>query len=314
MNKVSVLMSVYNENLSWIDQAVESILKQENVDIQLIIVVDKPHDFDLVQHMERLNDVFENMVLLINDVNRGLVYCLNRALSVADGEFIARMDADDIANYNRFSLQIKYLKEYKLDFVMAETELITENEEHIEKKYLSEIHGEYFNEIERAKNISRHSTWLAKKFVFEKLNGYRQIQFTEDLDFVYRAMEQGFAIGKMGIPVVRYRVRFNGISKKNALSQWLIYTKLRKLAKKGLVSTTSEDEINDVINQLKKSQIESFNRSNEQLVNASKTNKIYIKLYIYLAAICQSRQMLDLFKFSLTSKFKLKNIYRKYGA
>lgn len=313
MSKVSVLMSVYNEELSWIDKAVVSIIKQEQVDTQLIIIVDNPQNIELVAHMKQLENQFKGIFLIINDINRGLVYCLNKALSVADGDFIARMDADDIANANRFITQINYLKNYDLDFVMAETELMTENEERIEKKYLPEIHGEYFNQAIHEKNISRHSTWLAKEVVFRKLNGYRQIQYTEDLDFVYRAIEKGFLIGKMGDCLVRYRVRADGISKKNALQQWMVYTKLRDLAKYNLVSITSEEAINSVIEQLKERQIESFNWSNEYLLNASKTDFFSKKVYIYFIVLLRSKKMFELFKFSLVSKFKLKKIYRKYG-
>ena len=51
-----------------------------------------------------------NIKIVINDVNRGLVFSLNRALTMAEGDFIARMDADDISDSDRLSTQLDYLQ------------------------------------------------------------------------------------------------------------------------------------------------------------------------------------------------------------
>lgn len=51
-----------------------------------------------------------NIKIVINDVNRGLVFSLNKALTMAEGDFIARMEADDISDSDRLSTQLDYLQ------------------------------------------------------------------------------------------------------------------------------------------------------------------------------------------------------------
>ncbi|MHC9537668.1 glycosyltransferase [Dellaglioa sp. BT-FLS60] len=308
MKTVSVLMSVYNEKYEWIEEAVNSILRQQDVQIQLIIVVDNPNENALVKFIQELSENRKNIEVVVNKINEGLVNSLNTALSYATGEYIARMDADDISYLNRFSAEIKYLKQYNLDFVMAETLLMAENGEKIKSSTYPEMHGKTFEKMELIKNISRHSTWLAKKKVFFELNGYRKIEFTEDLDFIYRAIEKGYKLGKMGEPLVKYRVRDNGITKTNLLAQWKVYSKLRKLANKKTVSRTSPKKINSVIKKLTDRQKMSFIKSNDLLYMIKQTNNIIQKTFLFFKLLISSKYVLELITFQINSRIKGKNL------
>lgn len=101
---VSVLMSVYNGRET-VETAVQSILDQSFTDFEFIIIDDGSNDgtADLIAQF------LDERIRLIQQENRGLTKSLNRALALAGGRYIARMDADDIADPGRLAAQVKYL-------------------------------------------------------------------------------------------------------------------------------------------------------------------------------------------------------------
>lgn len=108
-------MSVYkSEKPAYLDRSLQSvwddqILKPD----EIILVQDGPigEELDAVinKWKEKLNDA---LVLLVNETNLGLTRSLNKGIKVAKGEYIARMDSDDISLPDRFLHQVKYLDEH----------------------------------------------------------------------------------------------------------------------------------------------------------------------------------------------------------
>lgn len=107
MTKISVLMSVYNSE-NFLKESLDSILNQTYPDFEFIIVNDASTDSSL----EIIKSYEDPRIKIIDsDKNMGLTYNLNRALSVARGEFIARMDADDVAHRDRFKEQVIFMEQ-----------------------------------------------------------------------------------------------------------------------------------------------------------------------------------------------------------
>ena len=107
--KVSVVMSVFNAE-KYLAEAVDSILGQTSTDFELILIDDKSTDGSgkiLTQYAQ----ADPRVVILENRENMGLTKSLNRGLAVAKGEYIARMDADDISVPDRFAKQVAFLDE-----------------------------------------------------------------------------------------------------------------------------------------------------------------------------------------------------------
>ena len=102
--KVSVVMSVYN-SASYLREAIDSILNQTFVNFEFIIVNDGSHD-DSETIIRSYND---NRITLLNQQNTGLPSALNYGIERSSTEFIARMDADDIALPDRLELQYEFL-------------------------------------------------------------------------------------------------------------------------------------------------------------------------------------------------------------
>ncbi len=105
---ISVIMSNYNTPEEYLHNAIESILSQTYSDFEFIIVDDCSTDNSL----EIIKSYKDSRISIIkNEVNMGITKSLNRALAVSKGEFVARMDADDICLPERFEKQVEYLKQ-----------------------------------------------------------------------------------------------------------------------------------------------------------------------------------------------------------
>ena len=117
MPKISVLMSVYNEPIDWMRQAIESILNQTYKDFEFIIVNDNPEREENQFVLNEYRNKDSRIIILCNEHNIGLTKSLNKGLTVANGEYIARMDADDIALPKRFEKQALYLAKNKNVFL-----------------------------------------------------------------------------------------------------------------------------------------------------------------------------------------------------
>lgn len=108
MPKVSVLMPAYNAE-PYIAEAIGSILDQTFTDFELIIVDDGSTD-----STPGIVAAFSDPRIRCerNEKNLGIVGALNRALALARGAYIARMDADDVSDPERLSKQVAYMDEH----------------------------------------------------------------------------------------------------------------------------------------------------------------------------------------------------------
>lgn len=108
---VSVLMPAFNAE-QHIAQAIESILEQTYPHFELLILNDGSTD-----HTAKIIDQFDDkrIVKIHLDRNRGLVNARNQLVSVAKGDYIAFLDADDIASPGRLQLQVSFLESHKAD-------------------------------------------------------------------------------------------------------------------------------------------------------------------------------------------------------
>lgn len=106
--RVSIVMAVHNCSHS-IDLAVWSILKQSYDNWELIVIDDGSTD-DTVERIQKIRD--KRIIVKRNRQNIGLPASLNKAISLARGGYIARMDADDISYPERIEKQVKFLDKY----------------------------------------------------------------------------------------------------------------------------------------------------------------------------------------------------------
>lgn len=109
MPKVTVLMSVYNTEEEYLREAIESILNQTYKDFEFLIINDgstnNAEDVILSYKDNRIRYV-------LNEQNLRLIASLNKGLDMAQGEYIARFDSDDISRSQRLEKQVKFMDEH----------------------------------------------------------------------------------------------------------------------------------------------------------------------------------------------------------
>lgn len=113
MPKISVLMSAYN-CAPYIDEAVSSVSEQTYPDFEFLIIDDASTD-DTWPKLQQHAQEDRRIRLFRNDRNLGIARSLNRLIPESTGEYIARMDADDIALPERFAKQVAVLDSGKAD-------------------------------------------------------------------------------------------------------------------------------------------------------------------------------------------------------
>lgn len=109
---ISVVMSIYNEPEDWLRASIESILNQSFSDLEFIIVNDNPDRLINKQILDYYTSIDQRIVRSENVRNFGLTYSLNKGFHLAKGQYIARMDADDISYPDRLALQFRFMEEH----------------------------------------------------------------------------------------------------------------------------------------------------------------------------------------------------------
>lgn len=223
---ISVLMCIYNEKIIWIQEAINSILSQTYQDFEFIIVVDNPKlARESIFYLDSLAQSDPRIKIYYNGSNQGLAKSLNRGLSYASGEYIARMDADDISMPNRFQKELDYLIVNNKDMVSCQRINMDEN-------------GEILNNVRHLStdpnkelpfsNFIVHPGVMIKSNIIHALGGYRNFHKSQDYDLWLRMISSGYCIGVLDDYLIKYRIRKNSISGRNRLEQYYIseYQKL----------------------------------------------------------------------------------------
>lgn len=287
---ISVIMSTYNETIEELRNSISSILNQTYKNLEFIIVNDNPQNSNILTCLDEFSD--KRIVVIRNEVNKGIVESLNKAIEISNGKYIARMDADDISSIERISKQYIYLKKNGLDIVGGNLELIDRNGKNLYKQHFPEKQKriEFFL---RWGNCVPHPTWLLKKDVYLSLNGYRNIPSCEDYDFICRAIKQGFRIGNLDEYILQYRLRENSISNSDIGKQFIIRRYLVKNKNKDLSVNDIDKYIKSALFKKEIFQYNEFMRIKQSIMNAKKyylimkmlTNKYSYVLFVELVFI-----------------------------
>lgn len=180
-------MAVYN-GMPYLPQAVESILHQTYKNFEFIIVDDASSDSTWL-YLASLKD--RRIKLIKNRQNTGLAASLNIALRHARGDYVARMDADDISLSQRLEIQVNFmLKNPSVDLCGSWVDLINESGEIIgKKKYPTSD-----NSIKKALTWYPpivHPTFMAKAIFFKDLRGYDpNFDLAEEYELLLRGMKK----------------------------------------------------------------------------------------------------------------------------
>ena len=188
MPKVTVIMPVYNGE-RYLDEAINSILSQSFTDFEFVIVDDGSDDRSW-EIMQSFND--SRIRLERNEINMGLIAALNKGIKLAKGEYIARMDCDDVSLPDRLKMQVMFLDTNQdIGMVGTDFEMIASDGTAWSPPKLFNVSTEpdfiewglYFN------CYVCHPSVMVRKTVYSYLGGYRdEFIHAEDYDFFLRAV------------------------------------------------------------------------------------------------------------------------------
>lgn len=221
MNKlapISVIMSVYN-SADYLRESVESILNQTFTEFEFIIINDGSTDNSweiLAEYAER----DQRVKLFKNEENIGLTKSLNKGIALAQGEYIARQDADDVSLSKRFEKQVALLDEYpEVVLVSCDLELINSEGQHIGKKEMAcdrDLVPWYLIFYNR---LAGHSQVIFRRDAVKSLGGYSENRrYSQDYELWCRLAK----VGKIAILpeiLLQLRIHNKSISVENKLEQ-----------------------------------------------------------------------------------------------
>lgn len=213
MSEISVLLCVYRETFEEFDLAVRSVVLQTHPPRQLIIVDDSGDQryFLKIQLLREslLDKVGVNLNYLGNLTNLGLVASLNLGLERVACKYVARMDADDVSLPYRFQKQIQLI-ESGFDVVGGAITLFDGAANLSDVFYPATRLGILYSLLKN--NPIAHPVAMIRVEVLRALNGYRSINYAEDLDLWMRAYLAGYQITNVKTVLLLRRVHTAQIS------------------------------------------------------------------------------------------------------
>jgi len=212
MAKISVLMNVFNVE-AYIAEALASIQSQTFTDIEIVVADDGSTD-GTRSIVESIASADPRIKVVGTARNQGVPYALNLGLQFCRAPFIAKMDGDDIALPTRLEKQFRFLeKNSDIALVGCATSAIDEFGRPIPGLGVSlkPITQEAIAKTALLAPPCSH-IWLARRKVYDKLSGYREIAAAEDYDFLLRAVTAGFCISNLSESLMLIRTRTGNIS------------------------------------------------------------------------------------------------------
>lgn len=219
---ISVLMSAYNSEL-YVKEAIESILSQTYQEFEFIIINDGSSD-ETDSIITSYSD--PRIIYINNHQNIGLIASLNKGLKIAKGNYIARMDADDIALPNRFEMQLEVFKKNP-DAIAVGSDYFSFSDS--KKTYIKSSSDSDYNKAVLFFSPCFCHPCVMMKNIFNELNIYYNNDFKHAED--YQLWTQLAFHGKflnVTEPLLMYRSHLNQISAINKSTQSEISYKIRK--------------------------------------------------------------------------------------
>lgn len=202
--RISIIMGIYN-CASTLSDAIESLLKQTYTNWELIMCDDGSTDDTYLVAKSYVTQYPDKIILINNEKNMGLNYTLNRCLECANGEYVARMDGDDISLPERFQIEIEFLDTHP-EYAIVSTPM----QYFDEKGVFMTGHSEGEPSIEQMvlRTPFSHAPCMVRREAYEAVHGYtveNKYLRVEDWQLWIKMYAAGFKGYR--IPTVLYMMR-----------------------------------------------------------------------------------------------------------
>ena len=212
---VSIIMPVYN-GMPFLKEAVDSVFKQTYKEFELIVINDGSSDGSL-RFLEETKKRAKERLKIINQTNRGQVVAKNNGIKVAQGDFIAFLDSDDVWDKEKLTVQMEFFKKHPTLFLCyTEAFLIDENSKKIGYRSVNSLYkGRCFDLLIKRNNITASSVVLKRKCIDTVGKFDETLNCCENWDLWLR-ISKFFEIGYIKKPLTSYRIHSSHMSNKRS--------------------------------------------------------------------------------------------------
>ena len=219
---ISVVLPVYNGE-KYLAEAIDSILEQTLTNFELIIIDDGSTDNSLV--ILKQYKSLDSRIHLVTRENKNLVTTLNESIDIARGEWIARMDQDDISLPHRFERQIQWLQQSKADICGSWVQYFGGVDRHRWRGYSSD---EAIKMDMLFKSPFAHPSVIMRTHLVKKLRYDPSCEKAEDYDLWVRAAQAGWKMANVPEVLLMYRRHDSQITVKSSIIQQDVSMKIRE--------------------------------------------------------------------------------------
>lgn len=205
---VSVIIPCYNAE-RYVERAIRSIMEQTYKNLEIIIIDDCSTD-STGKIIKELAQQDSRIVYISNTENLKVVKTVNKAIELCNGEYIARMDADDISLKDRIAKQLNFLlSNNDIDLIGGNSVCIDANDNILRfRTFYPNQHNKIIKQIPYKVTFS-NPTVMGKKSFFIDLLGYRNVEIAEDYDLWIRGMLEGKRFANLSDILIYYRIHQN---------------------------------------------------------------------------------------------------------
>ncbi len=205
-------------------EAIESVLQQSFVNFELLIIDDGSTDHS-VQIIRSFDD--SRIRLISQGQNLGLVAALNRGISEAHGQFIARMDGDDLCLPERLTLQLSAMKNFQLDICGSHWAQIDAQGKQFGVLYAPKQMDEVIATLATTVPYAHGSVMIRKSFLDQYHLRY-QAGFSEDYQLWIRCLELDAKFGMVDAVLYLHRTHERSITNTRSTEQSVSAQQLRR--------------------------------------------------------------------------------------
>jgi len=229
MSHVSVVIPSYNHE-PYIRQAVDSVLAQSHVNLELIVVDDGSSD----RSLDYLRSVRDSRFRLVEQANAGAHNAINRGLAMAQGEYLAILNSDDIFHPDRLAICVRRLQA-GADLVATWLEVIDHESKVLGVKKgwrnmlpwptmppggrLAAVDAFVINLLQ-SNFVSTTSNIVFTRRLYESVGGMVPLRFAHDWDFLLRAV-RSFRCELIEQPLLQYRIHSSNTISSNR--SWMLF-------------------------------------------------------------------------------------------
>lgn len=219
--KVSVLMPTYNINEDYLREAISSILNQTFRDFELLICDDASTKILPDKVIESFSD--SRIKLFKNEVNLGISENTNKLIRLAEGEYLAQMDADDIAMPERLEKTVKFLDEHpEISYVGGTMEYFP-----VYRFYGTKAEPTFLDCLQESPFC--HSTLLYRKSAVIKYDLFYDKNYVAAMDYeLWSRVFRHVKCANLPDVLLKYRWHENNTSKSKLDRQRDEYVQIRK--------------------------------------------------------------------------------------